>query len=500
MQANNAFSVLAAVVLMLGVASCNETPIDITDSFTLTGVAIDDETGMPLQGALVSLNPTLNSVVTDSSGAFEFPELSSSVESYTLNIELDGYRRFVRSIGTETLVGDVSLIANLVPTIDNAGPPSRPSNPQPPDGARGVDRDLTLQWSSTDDQEDDLRFDVYLGDQDGIERIATRIRDTFYMLDGLGFGESYTWQIAAYDNSGDTIFGPTWFFKTEEDPTYPLAFAYVEDGTSGIYTADADVEEEDYFQVTPPGVTAFRPVFSPDGQNIAYLRLDGTDTYLTVANADGSNERRLFTEPLINIIPEIYDFDWSPDGTEVVFGYLNDIRSANVQTLRSSTLLRLGSTRTAQEVTVHPSGDIFAINATSSDGLVTDILRYNRNNGLVDTLVRDTLGLITGPDFSPSGNELLVSIDLSGQERLNRRQLDATIFEIDLVTGNRRLVSTNKPAGFNDLSPTYSEGGGSIYFTRGRNALGRSPSIFRIDRNGTQAEEIIASGSAPTLR
>ncbi len=497
--------VLSFLLLVCGLAACQETTVEPTDAVNFSGRVIDAETSRPVADALVTLNPSLSSAITDSAGRFVLSNVSLGVESYTLNVTLDGYRRYVQSIATSGIEDDVSLIVSLEPTIVSERAPTRPYAPTPVNGAAGIDRDVTLRWRSDDDTPEQLRFDVYLADGEGVTRVARTIRDTFFALSGLGFGESYTWQVTAYDGTRDTVFGPIWAFSTEPQPGYPLAFTRNVNGNPGIYSGALDVNAEDYFRITSPDVRAFRPVWSPTGEDIAYLQYVGTDIYLYVASANGENARVLYPVPLIDIDPETYRFDWTADGFGVVFGYLDRLLRVDVSTGRTTALIQIGDGRLVQEVSASPDGITFAINAVSRDRLVTDILRLRPSTGEVDTIVQDTIGLISGIDFSPSGNELLVSIDRSGRELPNRRQFEATLFEFDLVRKTRRIVTGTKPAGVNDLQGTYSRDGGFIYFTRGSNVIGVLPDIYRVLRSvttGTNFEltRVISEASGPTLR
>jgi dipeptidyl aminopeptidase/acylaminoacyl peptidase len=68
----------------------------------------------------------------------------------------------------------------------------------------------------------------------------------------------------------------------------------------------------------------FAPALSPDGKLIAYLGFDDRkwayhDTHLYVANADGSNPRRLAS----GLDRSIDDFRWSDDGKSITFQYVD---------------------------------------------------------------------------------------------------------------------------------------------------------------------------------
>ncbi len=496
------FCWLGLGVLALGsVAGCQETVVGVTNNVTVQGRVTDVNTAEPLAGALVTFNPSLASDVTDEDGAFELPRINLNVETYTLTVTLDGYQRYAQSIVSKAVDGDVQLNVLLKPSTTANRAPTRPYAPTPTNGSADVSRDLTLRWRSGDDTPSLLLYDVYFGSASGVTRIATSTPDTFVQLRGLRFGESYTWQVAAYDGGRDTVFGPLWSFATKRQPAYPLAFVRDVNGNPGIFAGEKGVAAADLVRITAPEVRAVRPVWSPDGDQIAYLQYVGTELYVYVAGAEGDNPRRVYSLPLLDLRPELYTFDWTPDGFGLVFGYLDRLLKVDVSTGQATSLIQFGADSRVQEVVASVDGLTYVANVASVNGLRNTVLRIRPSTGLIDTIVRDTVGLIGGLAISPSGNEVLVSIDLSGRESTDRRQLNATLFEYDLVRKTRRPVTASKPAGFNDLRASYSADGGFIYFARGTNTNGPVPSIFRVPRDRSlEAELVVEEASSPTLR
>ena len=60
------------------------------------------------------------------------------------------------------------------------------------------------------------------------------------------------------------------------------------------------------------------PSFSPDGRRFVFVRANDPDPgkyHLLIANADGSNEKSIFTGPMANVVS---DSAWSPDGKSIV--------------------------------------------------------------------------------------------------------------------------------------------------------------------------------------
>lgn len=79
----------------------------------------------------------------------------------------------------------------------------------------------------------------------------------------------------------------------------------------GIYMVDVD--GDNLTVLLESGVVA-APRWSPDGQQIVFVRHDGSDSEIAVMHADGSNLRVLTDNNLDDSSP-----DWSPDGRRIVF-------------------------------------------------------------------------------------------------------------------------------------------------------------------------------------
>jgi len=71
------------------------------------------------------------------------------------------------------------------------------------------------------------------------------------------------------------------------------------------------------------------PSFSPDGQRFVFLRANDPDPgkfHLVIANADGSNEKSVFTGPVANVIA---DSSWAPDGKVIAAVIFEEDNSSN---------------------------------------------------------------------------------------------------------------------------------------------------------------------------
>lgn len=89
-----------------------------------------------------------------------------------------------------------------------------------------------------------------------------------------------------------------------------LAYAAERGGAYDIFVTAEDGSER---RLTTHGDDDFRPVWSPDGSQIAYHSLRGT-WEIFIMNADGTNSFNLTNDPADDSFPQ-----WSPDGTRLAF-------------------------------------------------------------------------------------------------------------------------------------------------------------------------------------
>jgi hypothetical protein len=117
------------------------------------------------------------------------------------------------------------------------------------------------------------------------------------------------------DGSGQTFLtsGPARDARPVWSPDgQKIAFESDRDGNTNIYVMDADGTSETPL-TTDPGSDG-RPVWSPDATKIAFMSGRDGNPELYVMEADGSNEVRLSNDPRID-----GSATWSPDGTRLAF-------------------------------------------------------------------------------------------------------------------------------------------------------------------------------------
>jgi len=104
-------------------------------------------------------------------------------------------------------------------------PPNTPSNPNPANGATGVDLNKDLSWTGGDPDptHDTVTYDVYFGTSSPPPLVSPGHSTTTYDPGTMSAGTTYYWQIIAKDNHGASTTGPIWHFTTAGGNQAPSA-------------------------------------------------------------------------------------------------------------------------------------------------------------------------------------------------------------------------------------------------------------------------------------
>lgn len=239
------------------------------------------------------------------------------------------------------LIGLLLLLSCSTGTEPSNHPPITPSNPNPADGATNQPLAVTLSWTCSDPDGDDLTYNVYFGMPADPPLVSSGQSSKTYAPGTLYYATTYHWKIRAIDSQGDSKTGPIWDFTTvvsdtEAAPVQP-SDPYPEDGAQNVQYSitlswtcsdpNGDPLTYDvYFGTASPP-----PLVSSDQPNTTYS-LSGLDAEATyywkiVAEDDKgyATEGDIWsftTKPLsANQISSFGSLPrWSPDGQKLVFG------------------------------------------------------------------------------------------------------------------------------------------------------------------------------------
>lgn len=179
--------------------------------------------------------------------------------------------------------------------------------------------------------------------------------------------------------------------------------------------------------------TNFSGAFSPDGKKLAFCSTKDGNAEIYVANADGSNVRRITFNSAIDTAPT-----WSPTGREIAFTsdrtgtpqiYIMDAEGGNVRRVSfggnylDSPAWSPDGERIAFVSRVDNFFDIYILN-----------LKTNKITKLTETRARNE-----SPSWSPDGRHVIFSSNVSGTIQIYSVDYDATNLRCLTSQGENKL-------------------------------------------------------------
>ena len=195
-----------------------------------------------------------------------------------------------------------------------------------------------------------------------------------------------------------------------ESPNGKIVFQSTQGGdgfTNDIYVMDADGKRQTRLTDSPNDDSA--PVWSPQGDKIAFVSDRRGAFEIFLMNADGSNQR-----PLRNDGPVVgFDFVWSPDGTRLAYPSGGDIYVVEVAATggvdSTAAPLNISTGKPAGSLDLEPSwapggGRLVIRNATNCPGC-SDLYTLNAD-GTDRVQITSAVGAEANPRWSPVGQQI----------------------------------------------------------------------------------------------
>ncbi len=477
---------------------CQEETIQPDVFGSLFGEVLTESDNMAIEGATISSNPPTSIVFTDSLGRFALENIKTG--TYSIRAEKEGYATQIASISifeNQT----AALEIKMPPDVGTNSPPNPPTLVSPEQNALNQPTNITLSWEATDpDGEDELTYDVLLFNSDMSinTTIASDISENEIELSDLLYETTYFWQVIVYDGNANPVNGDVWSFSTAAFPDHRFLYVKEQNGKFDIFSAQIAFEA---FQLTSNAGSNWRPIMSPDRNRIAYISNIGIDAHLFTMKRDGSDAQQVTSNiPIAGFNNYELDFAWSPTSNQLLYMHLNKLYKINIDGSGLTFVAEAPLNQTYTECDWTASGNQIIARTTGLNPYNSRIYLYDANGTLIDEVMTDLPGSFGGGNFSIDGKYMLFTHDISEFESPDGRQLDSHIFLLKLDDHTMEDLSSNKPAGTNDLDPRFSPDGSKVIFMNTNND-GISPkSIWAMNLEGEGRTQLFQQAEMPDWR
>lgn len=474
-----------ALFILLIFSGCTEEKVGLERFGTISGRVVDEQDLSGIANAqLITLPPT-NTVLTDAQGNFEMEDLEPG--DYELIVTKQDY--FSDTLQVTVVSAAVSqVVFNLQKLPPDIFLPEFSDNFFPGDAQTDVSTDVIFQWQTTN-PDDGIKFtlEIFEGEVEPAFRLQN-LTDTFARVHGLKFETEYQWHVIA-ENEAGAVTSDFLTLTTRSFPEAHILYAKRVNDISQIFLTDSLGEV--HTQITQNSFHSWRPVANPQRTRIAFLSSRDFNTQLYTMTPEGTDIIKLTNIATGGYYNKGVGFAWLPDGERLVFSSYNRLYIINKDGTGLTHLTTIDSQRHFREVDWSPANDKIVTLTMGVNRYDAQLMIMNTNGSGKQILLSDLPGALENPVFSPDGQRILYTYDVSGFQSAVGRQLDARIFEYNRQTNETTELSTAKPPGTNDLGPRYLGNGESIVFINTRNIPGSQRNLWIMPSDTLQSEQRI---------
>lgn len=457
--------ITSGIFLLLLLFSCSEEKVEGEDFGTVTGRVVIANTFEPLANAKVFSNPNSSIVFTDEDGKFTVSNVP--VGQYSFQAQKDGYLTKFEA-ATVNSNSTTEIVFELAVSTSGNRPPNTPVLVLPADNAVNQNRQVTLTWTATDPEEDDLTYEVTLrNDANSDVVVYSDIETPTYTLQDLAFGTKYFWQVSVSDGLNPPVLSAVRSFTTTSFPDARFLFVKKLSENNVIYAGDNSGIQ---IQLTSSETNSWRPRKNNQSNKIAFIRSNGAQNHIYTMNLDGTGVFKVTNSvPIAGFNSEFINFSWNTAGSQIIYPSFDKLYKINSNGSGLTQIFQTPNGKFISECDWSYDGSKIALKVNDASGYNAEIYVITAEGVVSDLVISGVNGAVGSLNFSVTGQKLLFTRDVSGFENPDYRQLDSRIFQHIFSTNTTAEINTEKPAGTVDIDARYSPNEAEVIFVNTSN-------------------------------
>lgn len=488
------------LLLLLTFSSCQKDPYTLYQYGQISGTVTDGQTQTPLAGVTISTNPGSASTVTDAKGNFTISDVR--VGTTTLTATKLNYTQYTTQI---------SIIENKTTTASFAMAPQSQTigavsitKTYPDSNSTNVRSLTTFRWNAQRSAPiDTITYQVsIIKSGTNIQKTYYNISDTTLTISGLDFNAKYYWQVSAVYNKAVVASSSMWPFTTLPIPTLAIFFSRsAPNGIADLIATDPSLSYEDTI-TTNFLPTAFAPVGYKNSNQILFTSFNNNIPYVYIINRDGTGPMKLSPHPNMSSYSVGNGYCFYNHGSSILYTYMNALYSLNTDGTNEQLIATAPTNRHFTNVDWCPETGQIVVRTVGPMPYQSEFYIMNNDGSNMTLLLGGVTGMLESPSFSPNGNYLVYTQDVSGNLNISGTSIQSHIFiknltntsqpDIDITASNNNIVT-----GTNDLTPRFAPDNRQIVFISKSNLVSGDGDIYTIDIFNLARAQIGSAGSFP---